>query len=201
MGLRFSDPIPDRGWLNWNGGRLFDPVLVGYQPVYSLSVVTSAISPQATGSAVGDGQTTDELLERRGAGPAGKTEIVAEEKEGKLPWGYFDLRYRGIGLVVDFGWKRTEEGMKWEGEMGQMPLDQQKTTTGKLPTKEIETEGSDGELEKSSGEVEVEEFDVGGWRIDGGDLKEDEVKQIEEMPEEHKVKVSGWKWPSFVGAL
>jgi hypothetical protein len=33
-----------------------------------------------------------------------------------LPSGYVDLRYRGMGLVWDFGWRRTEEGMEWELE-------------------------------------------------------------------------------------
>jgi hypothetical protein len=32
----------------------------------------------------------------------------------ELPSGYVDLRYRGLGLIWDFGWKRTEEGMEWE---------------------------------------------------------------------------------------
>jgi hypothetical protein len=31
-----------------------------------------------------------------------------------MPDGYVDLRYRGLGFVWDFGWKRSEEGMEWE---------------------------------------------------------------------------------------
>lgn len=31
-----------------------------------------------------------------------------------LPPGYLDLRFRGIGLVLDLGLSRTEQGMEWE---------------------------------------------------------------------------------------
>ena len=33
-----------------------------------------------------------------------------------LPTGFVDLRYKGLGFVLDFGWKRSEEGMAWELE-------------------------------------------------------------------------------------
>lgn len=31
-----------------------------------------------------------------------------------LPPGYLDLRIKGVGVVLDIGWKRTEEGLDWE---------------------------------------------------------------------------------------
>ena len=33
-----------------------------------------------------------------------------------LPAGYIDLRYKGMGFVLDTGWRRSEEGMRWEVE-------------------------------------------------------------------------------------
>ena len=33
-----------------------------------------------------------------------------------MPDGYVDFRYKGLGFVWDFGWRRTEEGMEWEME-------------------------------------------------------------------------------------
>jgi hypothetical protein len=33
-----------------------------------------------------------------------------------VPAGYTDLRWRGLGMIVNFGWKRSEEGMEWEME-------------------------------------------------------------------------------------
>ena len=38
-----------------------------------------------------------------------------EETTSKnLPSGFLDLRYKGLGFVLDLGWTRTEEGMRWE---------------------------------------------------------------------------------------
>jgi hypothetical protein len=33
-----------------------------------------------------------------------------------VPEGYKDWRYRGLGMVLDFGWSRDEQGMEWEME-------------------------------------------------------------------------------------
>jgi hypothetical protein len=33
-----------------------------------------------------------------------------------FPPGYIDLRYKGLGFVLDLGWRRTETGMRWEVE-------------------------------------------------------------------------------------
>ncbi len=47
-------PQPDRGWLNWNGGRIFDPVLVGYLPIVTQE---SAVSPSSPDSPDSTGST------------------------------------------------------------------------------------------------------------------------------------------------
>jgi hypothetical protein len=31
-----------------------------------------------------------------------------------VPRDYLDLRFRGLGLVLDLGWRRSEEGLRWE---------------------------------------------------------------------------------------
>lgn len=36
--------------------------------------------------------------------------------ESPLPKNYVDLRFGGLGLVLDLGWRRTEEGLRWEIE-------------------------------------------------------------------------------------
>jgi hypothetical protein len=33
-----------------------------------------------------------------------------------LPPNYLNLQWKGIGVILDFGWKRSEEGLKWELE-------------------------------------------------------------------------------------
>lgn len=38
------------------------------------------------------------------------------EERRYLPAFYVDWRYKGIGFVLDFGLKRSEEGLKWEIE-------------------------------------------------------------------------------------
>jgi hypothetical protein len=35
-------------------------------------------------------------------------------KSSGLPENYVDMRYRGLGLIFNFGWRRTEGGMEWE---------------------------------------------------------------------------------------
>lgn len=47
-----------------------------------------------------------------------KREVSMEKNEEKryLPALYVDWRYKGIGFVLDFGLKRSEEGLKWEIE-------------------------------------------------------------------------------------
>jgi hypothetical protein len=42
---------------------------------------------------------------------------------GKLPRNYVDLRSRGMGIVLDFGWRRTEEGLRWERDQTEKARD------------------------------------------------------------------------------
>ncbi|WVN89460.1 uncharacterized protein L203_104683 [Cryptococcus depauperatus CBS 7841] len=46
--------------------------------------------------------------------PSGKAKELKNER--KLPPGYVDLRWKGVGFVVDFGWRRTSKGIQWEIE-------------------------------------------------------------------------------------
>lgn len=36
--------------------------------------------------------------------------------ESPLPKHYIDLRFGGLGFVLDLGWRRTDEGLRWEVE-------------------------------------------------------------------------------------
>jgi hypothetical protein len=74
-------------WLDLNNGNLFDPFIRAFSTnatMYPERYI--ARSPSSTSSSTKD----------------------------QLPSGYVDLRYRGLGLIWDFGWRRTEEGMEWE---------------------------------------------------------------------------------------
>lgn len=42
--------------------------------------------------------------------------VEKSEERRYLPAFYVDWRYKGIGFVLDFGLKRSEEGLKWEIE-------------------------------------------------------------------------------------
>ncbi|KLT42365.1 hypothetical protein CC85DRAFT_312283 [Cutaneotrichosporon oleaginosum] len=82
-----SSPIPDRGAFFLNAGWIFDPALEGYramQRVWDKPTCTSASQYPPTPPAL------------------------------PLPKWYHDLRVGGVGLVLDFGWRRTEEGLRWE---------------------------------------------------------------------------------------
>lgn len=44
--------------------------------------------------------------------PGSETEL--SEDLSTLPPGYIDLRWRGLGFVLDIGFARSEQGLKWE---------------------------------------------------------------------------------------
>lgn len=66
-----------------------------------------------------------------------------------MPPGYLDLRYKGVGLVLDFGWRRTEVGMEWEVEdrrIAQMRLDEARSVD-----KRMSSDDEDDEEEEEEG--------------------------------------------------
>lgn len=137
--LKYSDPVPDRGWFNWNHGRIFDPVLVGYIP----------IPPSSSNSISSDSSVSPDASKSKAEGL-----VVQEEKA--LPPGYVDLRWRGIGLIVDFNWRRTEEGMIYEGYTGQpLPPSLPSPTQSTSADKASSTETGNAEKEKNQ-EKDVE---------------------------------------------
>ncbi|KAL7419029.1 hypothetical protein Q5752_006714 [Cryptotrichosporon argae] len=162
LGAGPSSPVPARRWLSTNGGRVFDPVLVGYNASAakagrngaSEGVVgvdsdesgqgglahwpgTWKLGMSATGAAGAgaphavdpDAQAILELPERlRSADrPASTASPPALSTPGvppalspaagpvpDLPRHHVDARFRGLGFVVDFGWRRTDEGVAYE---------------------------------------------------------------------------------------
>ena len=71
-----------------------------------------------------------------------------------LPAGYLDPPFKGMGLVLDFGWKRSEQGMLWEVE------DWRRRGAGR--GKERGDGGGEGEKEEvGDGDVKRDE---GLWR-------------------------------------
>ena len=94
-----STPMPNRTWLNLNHGKIFDPALVGYQP-------PSAASASSSPAAESDAPVTP---------PKRFTSLPRD-----LPSHHLDLRYKGMGFVLDLGWKRSNEGVIWEESSGRI---------------------------------------------------------------------------------
>lgn len=46
--------------------------------------------------------------------PQNPTQPNNDNPEPPLPAGYIDLRYYGLGVVLDLGWRRSEEGLRFE---------------------------------------------------------------------------------------
>lgn len=88
----------------------------------------SSLGPKASDSAVKavkDGEveganesaTVDEHpSEAEGAAEDVKATPYIVHTESPLPKHYVDLRFGGLGFVLDLGWRRTDEGLRWEVE-------------------------------------------------------------------------------------
>lgn len=131
ISLPLSSPIPGRPWMSLNGGRIFDPALVGYREITKIihgkPEPIPNTEPAAEPSSIPE--TEDKFtrwydrLFRPSHIPTPKEILPTPIREptppptpNHLPPGYIDLRYKGIGFVLDLGWKRSEEGMAWEVE-------------------------------------------------------------------------------------
>ncbi|WWD00521.1 hypothetical protein V866_007438 [Kwoniella sp. B9012] len=143
--LPLNAPSPNRTWLNLNGGRYSSPNLVGYQlmdraitPQQSAESGSSlwkrifawdlgqSIKPQSplerdiTGNLILDRIIQPYLRPSPSPSaaasiPAGEVEQIQWNKRA-LPRNYIDLSWKGIGFIVDFNMKRSNEGIKWEIE-------------------------------------------------------------------------------------
>ena len=99
---------PGRGWFSYNGGRVFDPSLIGYH--FPSTVATSGSADEGTETAkVVMGKKDQKQMEN------GRTE---KAQMATIPNGYVDLRWKGVGFILDLGWRRTKEGLLWEGMDG-----------------------------------------------------------------------------------
>lgn len=150
-------PIADRGAFFLNGGRFFDPALVGYtemqrawtddvpahapppaQEVTAVAVDSDNNAPDASEHepdseapppSVEEVQTSTIVrhsgswltgwmspFKRTGSPDQAPTIHPPTQPIRSLPRGYYDLRLGGVGLVLDLGWRRTDEGLAWELE-------------------------------------------------------------------------------------
>ncbi|WWC67897.1 uncharacterized protein I206_101815 [Kwoniella pini CBS 10737] len=137
--LPLNAPLPNRTWMNLNGGRYSSPNLVGYEEMnkaisatYSNSTRQNALwkkifgwdlgqSFYTTSNRVITGNTIlDKIVEPYLPPSPESSAIISIEtnkwRKRELPKNYFDMSWKGIGFVVDFGLKRSEDGIKWEIE-------------------------------------------------------------------------------------
>lgn len=74
-----------------------------------------------------------------------------------LPQGYYDLRIGGVGLVLDLGWRRTDEGLSWE-------LDEQKHAADLRRYRRAERQRRQGERQRDQAEAPATKKATGsGW--------------------------------------
>lgn len=180
-----TDPVPDRGWFNWNGGRLFDPPLVGYQPVRPASS-----SPSAE-SAISSPSATD-----RSSSTAGASSGITPAEHGMpgMPSGYYDFSWKGLGFVVDLGWRRTEDGMRWEGNVGSWEPRKRDNVAAEVSASEGETANDEVKVDAGDGAKARDAADTG---TDSPQQGLDASKKDVEI-----AKGRGWRWTrSFVGDL
>jgi hypothetical protein len=128
--VAYDTNIPDRGAFNLNGGHIFDPVLVGYREMQRVWRETldadknSSDSAVASGSGSGSGSVSSGSDSSAGSAseagtsdpPIPNVDAAGTPSQQLLspPAGYLDLPL--IGLVLDLGWHRTDEGLRWEAE-------------------------------------------------------------------------------------
>lgn len=140
----YDTNIPDRGAFFLNAGRIFDPALVGYTEMQRVwrETLASRDDENAEGTAkagveVGTQVTPESQVEAESTGDEipnagglshwpgtwklGMSPFKADTSasvpaQTSLPPGYVDLRIGGVGIVLDLGWHRTDEGLHWEVE-------------------------------------------------------------------------------------
>jgi hypothetical protein len=190
-------PQPDRSWINWNSGRLFDPPLIGYLPLPPSDDI-QADSPQPNEQGALHALSPFQILrtalfdkwEDRTSRAAGSS------AQGSLPQGYVDLRWKkpgkfeGMGYVFDFGWRRTEQGLRWEGETGQLPLP-------------VVTPSSAADGESAVDEQEVAPRAAESSTLEGEDTAGGSASQVGPRTGEEIASGKGYRWSRipFVGDL
>ncbi|KAK4686645.1 hypothetical protein P7C73_g3480, partial [Tremellales sp. Uapishka_1] len=101
-----------RSWISFSTGRFFDPPLLGYSAIAQLQNQTQSLPISRAGLVSTFKRVRGLLHEER----AGKQEKNEKRKRKEMPPGWVDLRYKGVGFVLDLGWRRSEQGMAWEVE-------------------------------------------------------------------------------------
>lgn len=160
----------DRSWFDFNHGNIFDPLLNAYSPS-----AQSAVS-----------QGTD-----RREGEAG-SETMASLRMSGLPAGYWDLRWRGLGIVLDVNPFRSEEGLLWEGY---------RLIPKAAPQVASLVKGETGETGETTGQTSA------GMEQEQVPVPSDEAVEVPEQ-QDHKESMEasaadplGWLWThSFLGS-
>ena len=108
----------NRTWLYLNGGKVFDPAIYAHGldwdtplPDREDATDTQEDVPSETSKQARSWRYIKSVL---GGTPA--LQKAAVKPSRALPPGYVDMRWKGLGFVLDFGLKRSDEGMRWEME-------------------------------------------------------------------------------------
>ncbi|WVQ83354.1 hypothetical protein IAT38_005493 [Cryptococcus sp. DSM 104549] len=131
--------------------------------------------------------------------PASTAAAPTARKTKPLPPGYLDLRFRGVGFVLDLGWRRTDEGIQWEIEealgrdwdRSELVVERERRVKARIAREEerrarremrrAEREKEEREMKKEMEEKEEEE------------RKKEVERKIEEMLKETKEKGREYK--------
>lgn len=161
----------DRSWFDFNHGNIFDPLLNAYSPS-----AQSAVS-----------QGTDRV-----GGEAGSDTTALQSTSGSgLPAGYWDLRWRGLGIVLNVNPFRSEEGLLWEGYR----------LLPKAAPSASSTEGETGEAGEAAGQTSAE-MEQELVPVPSGEVEEaPEQQDQKELMEDTAADPLGGLWThSFLGS-
>jgi hypothetical protein len=121
-------------------------------------------------------------------GEAG-SETTGSERASGLPAGYWDLRWRGLGIVLDVNPFRSEEGLLWEGYR---LLPKAAPTASSI-------EGETGETGETTGQTMAETEQKQVPPSKGGEVPEQQDQK--ESTEATAADPLGWLWThSFLGS-
>lgn len=109
-------PVDGLGW--WPGQWKMGMSSLGPKAsaTHSLKGAEGEVEDSSEASADVDSENAAEDKATDNELEVGKATPYVVHTESPLPKNYIDLRFGGLGFVLDLGWRRTDEGLRWEVE-------------------------------------------------------------------------------------